>query len=189
MKVIGLVCSPRKSGNTEILVREALGAVRKAGGETELIRVADKKISGCQGCGSCHSTGVCRIKDDMQGIYEALDSADGLIFGSPAYFCSVSSQAKAVLDRTYCMLLTKRLRNKIAAAVIATHRIGGSQALTYLDFFFSNQRMLIAGGVIGFGLNKGDVRKGVGAWRNSALEEARSVGKSVARMIQQQSAE
>lgn len=183
MKVVGLVCSPRKSGNTEILVREALAAVQEAGGETELITVAGKKIAGCDGCERCLSTGVCRIEDDMQYIYQALVSADGIIFGTPAYFANVSSQAKAVVDRTYCMLFTKKLRGKVAAGIVATYRIGGSQVMSYLDFFFVNQRMLTAGGAIGYGWAKGEVKQGPGAWEPSALEEARAVGRSVVRLI------
>jgi len=183
MKVLGLVCSPRKGGNTEILVREALGSVESAGGETELITVAGKKLSGCQGCESCLSTGVCCIEDDMQDIHRAMISADGIVFGTPVYFGNVSSQAKAVIDRTYCMVFTKKLRNKVAAPIVATHRMGGAQVLSFLDFFFTNQRMLLAGGVIGYGWAKGQVEDGPGAWGPSAVEEARSVGRSVVRLI------
>ncbi len=183
MKVVGLVCSPRKGGNTEILVRAALRAAKEAGADTELITVAGMKLSGCQGCESCLTTGECRVKDDMQTIHEAFVNADGIIFGTPVYFANVSSQAKAVMDRTYCMLFTKKLRNKVAAPVVATHRIGGAQVLSLLDFFFTNQRMLLAGGVIGYGWAKGEVRNGPGAWGPSALEEAGAVGRSVVRLI------
>ena len=53
MKVVGIVCSPRKGGNTEILVREALDAIRELGGETELITVSVKTINPCDGCNTC----------------------------------------------------------------------------------------------------------------------------------------
>ena len=83
MKVLGIVCSPRKGGNTEILVREALEGAGEVGGETELILVADKNIAPCDACDTCRETGVCRIKDDMQPIYQQLDQADGIILGTP----------------------------------------------------------------------------------------------------------
>ena len=91
MKVIGIVSSPRKGGNTEILVREALKAAREAGAETELVSVAKKSISPCDGCGACEKNGICKIKDDMQVIYQQLESADGIVFGTPVYFLNVTA--------------------------------------------------------------------------------------------------
>ena len=70
MRILGIVCSPRKGGNTEILVGEALEAAREAGSETELFLVADKKIAPCDGCGACEENGICRITDDMQELYQ-----------------------------------------------------------------------------------------------------------------------
>ena len=85
MKVLGIVCSPRKRGNTEIMVEEALAATREAGAETELVLIADKNITPCDACGSCRETGFCRIKDDMQPIYQQLEAADAIILGTPVY--------------------------------------------------------------------------------------------------------
>ena len=184
MLVVGLSCSPRKGGNTEILVKEALEGVKEKGGETQFISVVGKNLSGCIACEKCMETAKCSIDDDMQEIHEAFIRADGIVFGTPAYFANVSSQAKAVIDRTYSMLFTKKLKNKVAASVVATHRIGGAQIFGLLDFFFTNQRMLIAGGVVGYGYAKGEVRDGPGAWGPSAMDEARAVGKSVVRLIQ-----
>ena len=74
--------SPRKGGNTEILVEEALTATREAGAQTEVILLADKNIAGCDGCNGCFETGVCKIKDDMQSIYQQLEAAGAIMFGS-----------------------------------------------------------------------------------------------------------
>lgn len=60
MKVLGLVCSPRKGGNTEILVQEALAAAREAGADTEIILIADKEILPCDSCRACDENGICR---------------------------------------------------------------------------------------------------------------------------------
>ena len=186
MKVLGIVCSPRQGGNTEILVREALVAVAEAGGETELALVADMDIAPCDGCGACMESGVCKVKDDMQEIYRQLEWADGIIFGTPVYFLNVSAQAKAVMDRTYALLRTGGLRGKVAAAMVAVRRVGAGQVLSLLYSYFNAQRMVIAGGGIGYGRGKGEVRDGVGGSPAlSALEEARAVGKSVVRLAKQ----
>jgi len=186
MRVLGIVCSPRKGGNTEILVREALEAVREAGGETELILVADMNIAPCDGCGACDEDGTCRIEDDMQTVYQQLELADGLIFGTPVYFLNVSAQAKAVMDRTYAFLRGGKLRGKVAAAIVAARRVGAGQVLGLLYPYFTVQRMVIAGGGIGYGRGKGEVRQGVGGSPSlSAVEEARAVGRNVVRMVKQ----
>lgn len=124
MRILGIVCSPRKGGNTEILVKEALEAAREAGCETELILVADKKIAPCDGCNACVKTSVCKIMDDMQGVYEELEKADGIIFGTPSYFINVSAQAKAIMDRTYAFRFTSKLRGKVAGVIVAARRTG-----------------------------------------------------------------
>ena len=186
MRILGIVCSPRKGGNTEILVREALEAVREGGGETELILVADMNIAPCDGCEACQENGTCRIKDDMQMVYQQLELADGVIFGTPVYFANVTAQAKAVIDRTYAFLRTGKLRGKVAATVVVARRVGAGQVLSLMYTYFTFQRMVIAGGGIGYGREKGEVRQGVGGSPTlSALEEARVIGKNVVRMVKQ----
>jgi multimeric flavodoxin WrbA len=184
MKILGISCSPRKGGNTEILVKEALEGARGAGGETEFISIVGKDIAPCDGCGSCEKNGVCRIDDYMQEIYKQIELADGVIFGTPVYFINVSAQAKAVMDRTYAYRFNTKLRGKVAAAIVAARRVGGGNVLSLLYSYFTAQRMILAGGGIGYGLKRGDVKEGPGgAPGRTALEEARAVGKGVVRMI------
>jgi len=184
MRILGIVCSPRKGGNTEILVRAALEAAREAGGETELILVADMNIAPCDGCGTCLKNGMCKIKDDMQMIYEQLELAEGVVLGTPVYFMNVSAQAKAIMDRTYAILGGRKLRGKVAAAIVAARRVGAGEVLSLLYPYFMVHGMVVAGGGIGYGMEKGDVRQGVGGSPSlSALEEARAVGRNVVRMV------
>ena len=110
MNVLGLVCSPREGGNTEILVREALAGAEQKGAETELYLVADKNIGPCIACEACAAKGVCATDDDMQVLYKKLLAADGIILGTPVYFINVSAQAKAVIDRSFAFLRHRRLR-------------------------------------------------------------------------------
>ena len=93
MKVLGIVCSPRRNGNTEIMVLEALRGAEDYGAETELVTLAERDIKPCDGCLSCEKTGLCHIDDDVQEVYEKMLDADGIIFGTPVYVGSVSAQA------------------------------------------------------------------------------------------------
>ena len=186
MKVLGIVGSPRKGGNTEILVEEALTATREAGAQTEIILLADKNIAGCDGCGSCFKTGACKIQDDMQTIYQQLEAADAIIFGSPVYFGGVTAQAKALIDRTYLFLRDRKLKGKVVAPIVALRRVGGGQTRTLLYGYFMAQGMIVTRGAIGYGRQKGEVREGVGGSQGfSALEEARNAGKEVVEMLRQ----
>ena len=101
MKIVILSGSPRKGGNTDILV-EAFGEKAKAAGHAlRIYRVASMTIHPCLGCDGCNPDGVCVQKDDMAEISEAIRGADVLLFASPIYWFSVSAQLKAVIDRLY----------------------------------------------------------------------------------------
>lgn len=184
MMVLGIVCSSRKGGNTEILVREALDSACIEGAQAELIQVAGKTIMPCDGCNSCRQTGVCHFQDDMQYIYQQMEKSDAIIFGSPVYFGSVSAQAKAIMDRTYFFLPHMNLRGKVAAPILAVRRIGAGQTRNLLFGYFMAQGMITVRGAIGYGREKGDVKQGVGSSINlSAIEEARLAGKDVVDMV------
>ena len=184
MNVLGIVCSPRREGNTQILIDHALTSAQEAGAETEMLHVADLDIGPCDACDACRSNGICVVEDDMQTVYEKLEGADGLIFGTPVYFMNVSAQAKAIIDRTYACLMTGKLRGKAAAAIAAVRRVGGGQVLSLMYAYFAAHRMVIAGGGIGYGREKGEVNEGPGMSPvYSALDEARAVGRAVVKRV------
>lgn len=101
MKVLGIVGSKRKKGNTSTLVEETLKALKKEGIETELIFLGDYDIKDCYGCEGCKDTFKCIIKDDMQKLYPLILESDAVVLGSPTYFYNISSDMKAFLDRCY----------------------------------------------------------------------------------------
>jgi multimeric flavodoxin WrbA len=103
MKILGIVGSKRKKGNTSILVQEALKAAKREGMETELIFLGDYVIRDCVGCEGCKDTYKCVLNDDMQKIYPLLLEADGLILGSPTYWYNVTADMKAFIDRCYSL--------------------------------------------------------------------------------------
>ena len=186
MKVLGIVCSPRQGGNTEIMMREALTSAGEAGAQTELVSLIGKNIAPCDACSGCFKTGKCLIKDDMQPIFDAMAAADAIIIGSPVYFGSVSAQAKAVMDRTFAFLPRLTLKGKVAASILAVRRIGAGQTRNLLYGFFMVHGMVPVRGAIGYGREKGDVLQGAGGGVNvTALEEARTVGTDIVRMVNQ----
>jgi len=109
MKVLGIYGSPRKGGNSDRLLTEALEGARSAGAETSSIRCRDLDISGCIECGECDETGECVIDDDMQSVYGDLIAADIVILAAPMFFYGIPSQAKAVIDRCQAMWCKRML--------------------------------------------------------------------------------
>ncbi len=185
MRVLGIVCSPRKEGNTEIMVRESLVAASEAGAETDLFLISEKKVTLCDACGSCEKTGVCRVKDDMQELYGKLDCADGIILGTPVYFSNVSAQCKAILDRTFCLRRDRRLNGKVAGVIVAARRVGAGQVRNLLFSYFVAFGTIVAGSAIGYGRERGEVKTGVGGAHGVlAMEESHNLGINVVRMIQ-----
>jgi multimeric flavodoxin WrbA len=185
MRLLGIACSPRKGGNTEILLKEALKPVVEAGWQTDLFCLSEKKVAPCDACGACHKTGACAINDDMQELYKLMDKADAIIFVSPVYFGNVSAQAKAIMDRTYALFWRRALKDKVVGVLVVTRRIGAVQARSLIYEFCVAHGMIIAAGGIGYGRKPGDVLEGAGSGINStALEEARMVGSSVIRLKQ-----
>lgn len=110
MKVLGIYGSPRKGGNSDQLLDEALRGAREVGAEVSTVRCADLRMSGCLECGGCDETGECVIQDDMQAVYPQLEEADAIILASPMFFYNVSSQAKALIDRSQAMWNRRMLR-------------------------------------------------------------------------------
>ena len=184
MKVLGIVGSPRKGGNTEILVEEVLASVREAGAETDIFLITGKTINGCDHCSSCAETGTCRIEDDMQPLYRKMEESNAIVFGTPVYFHNYTSQAKAIIDRTFCYLRDRKLQGKVGATVLALRKVGAGQTRVQIYGWFLSQGMIPVRGAIGYGREKGDVRTGEGAMIGmTALEEARSTGRDIIQML------
>lgn len=103
MRVLALMGSPRKGGNTDLLVEEFLKGARLKGAEVDKVWLNDLKIRGCQACLACHKTGKCRQKDEMSRLYDLLFKADLWLLASPVYWWGPTAQTKAMIDRWYCL--------------------------------------------------------------------------------------
>lgn len=159
MKILAVSCSPRRQGNTELLLDEVLKGAKKEGAEVELYTVSGKTIAPCDGCMSCRKTGKCHIDDDMQGLYDKLLEADGIVFGTPIYLYSMAAQAKAIIDRTFSLDHDQTsLANKVGGIVVVAASLGILQAVKDLYFYYISMQMLPANFIAAYANAKGDVK-------------------------------
>jgi multimeric flavodoxin WrbA len=107
LRVLGIAGSPRRGGNTDILLKEVLNGAASKGAEVKKIILSRLKIAPCQHCDACLETGRCKIKDDMQMVYEELERADRIVLASPLHFMGVTAQAKAMIDRCQALWVRK----------------------------------------------------------------------------------
>jgi len=109
MKILALLGSPRRHGNTATLLNSVIEGIKTAkDAEVELIFLNGKNIKPCQGCNSCkkEDSKGCVQKDDMQQIYPLVAKSDLIILASPIYWWSVTAQMKLFIDRLYAMDFT-----------------------------------------------------------------------------------
>jgi len=99
VKVLGIAGSPRRGGNTDMLLAEFMRGAASKGAEVKTIILNNLKITPCQHCDACLETGECKIKDDMQMVYQELERADRIVLASPIQFTGVTAQMKAMIDR------------------------------------------------------------------------------------------
>jgi len=106
LKVLGIAGSPRRGGNTDLLLAEVMRGAASRGAEVKTIILNDLEISPCQHCDACLEAGRCKIEDDMQMVYRELEDADRIVLASPIQFMGVTAQMKAMIDR--CQALWAR---------------------------------------------------------------------------------
>jgi multimeric flavodoxin WrbA len=104
MRVIGIVGSPRKNGNTNTVVQQVLEGATEAGAETRTFLLNEMNYRGCQACDYCKSHEKCKLEDDLAELFEEMEKADGIVFGSPIYFGQFSGQMRLFLDRCYSLI-------------------------------------------------------------------------------------
>jgi len=167
MKVVAFNGSPRKEGNTYLLVQKVFEELRKEGIETEYVHVGGKVLRGCTACFKCRETKdrKCALPDDgLNGYIEKMESAQGIILASPVYFSNVTAETAALISRAGFVATAnaKFLRRKVGAAVVAVRRAGANVVYSNLNFFFGIQEMIVPGSSYwnhGIGRDKGDVLK------------------------------
>ncbi len=188
MRVLGIMGSPRRQSNTEMLLDKALEGAKEAGAEVEKVLVSKLRISPCLEIYACFKDGNCSIRDDMQALYDKLLEADHIVFASPIFFYGITSQAKAVIDR--CQALwgrrhvlgmgkeDKRVRGGVFISVGATRgeKLFDGAVLT-VKYFFDAVGVKYSGDLLVKGIdNKAQIRE-----HPTALEDAFRLGQELVR--------
>lgn len=176
MKIIGIVGSPRRNGNTDKLVRLFLDVCQEHGIEGELVSLADKIIYDCKGCGRCATTKECIQGDDVVRIFTQLQEADGFILASPVYFGSITGVMKSFINRIGMLggANGRPFSRKVGGALVVGRRAGHNFALLELLSFCLHQGMIVPGSDywnVAFGRQPGEVEKdaeGLGTVRSFA---------------------
>ena len=99
LRVLGIAGSPRRGGNTDLLLAEVMRGAASSGAKVRTITLNELTIAPCQHCDGCLETGRCKVEDDMQMVYSELMKAYRLVLASPVYFMGVTAQTKAMIDR------------------------------------------------------------------------------------------
>jgi multimeric flavodoxin WrbA len=135
MKVIGLVGSPRKNGNTDLLVSRILDGASANNNLAEKLYLYELDISPCVDCRGCKKGNFqCVIDDDMQMLYPKLESVDVIIFGTPLYWYGPTGKMKLMIDRLRPFIASKKLEGK--KAILVTPSEEGPGACSYLIGMF-----------------------------------------------------
>ncbi len=100
--LLAISSSPRREGNSELLLESFVRGVQEQGWKASTIRLNGLKFKPCQACDKCASTGECILNDDMQTVYPKIGSSDAIVMATPIYFGSVSGQLKTFIDRFQC---------------------------------------------------------------------------------------
>lgn len=163
MKIIGVCGSPRK-GNTEWMLKKLLEKAAQSGAEVEMLLLRRMNVRTCRGCLACEEggrerKGVCKIKDDMAGVYPKLLEADAIVLATPGYFEMLSGLLKNFLDRT-CAIWPMLEGKKIAGLAVAEEGVG--QAIQNFRTYASLCKMPWVGSVTALAKTPGEVSRNKG---------------------------
>ena len=185
--VVAINGSPRKKGNTQLMLDAAVDVIRSSGIEVEQISLAELDVRPCNGCERCNKKPWdCPIKDDAIDVLRMMVAADGILMGSPVYCAGVTAQMKALFDRSVITYNALELKDKIGGALSCGGGKHGGQELTILQIatFFTMQDMIVANssgglfGAMGVGNDRGDVMND-----EEGLKNSRGLGKRMVELL------
>ena len=183
MKAVGIVGSPRKNGNTEILTKHTLKAIAEEGLDTELVTLAGLDIRPCNACMVCRNEESCPIEDDLFPLYTKIKEAEAVILASPVYFGSATALLKAFMDRVgYIAVPRKKLfEGKVGGPLVVGRRAGHNFTFAQIMYWYHILGFYMPGSTywnVAFGREKGEVEQD-----EEGLATAWNFGKNVAFLV------
>ena len=183
MKVVLIIGSPRKNGNTARALKEVSDTLVAEGLETETVWIGTKPVRGCIACGQClkKSLGRCAFDDDVANeIVDKLKDADGIVIGAPTYYGQPNGAFLAVWQRI-CFAARQVVECKPAAAVAVCRRGGSTAAFQCLNMPFEMLNTPLAGSQywnVAFGRAEGECEKDT-----EGMQTMRTLGRNLAWMV------
>ena len=177
MNILALIGSPRKNGNTDLLVDQILRGSKTNGHSSEKLFLYDYTISLCMDCRNCKKGDyVCCINDEMQKIYPKMESADVIIFGTPIYWYGPTAKMKMLMDRMRPFVENGKLNGK-KAFVVAPSAEGIKACGPLVEMFrmsFDYLGIELVGKILAKAYEKGEI-----ATHQAELDRAYELGASL----------
>ena len=177
MKVLIINSSPRKDGNSSLLINEIEKVFKENDIEYEVLLIGNKNIRGCIACNYCSDNGECVFKDDINKAGKILKESDGLVLVSPVYYGSPNGTLISFLDRLFYSA-NYDLRMKVGASFSVARRAGATSSVDVLNKYFTISGMPIASGDYwnnAFGAKKGEVLSDEEGLRNARIVAKRMI--------------
>ena len=147
MKIIGINGSPRANGNTKAAL-DVMGEVfAQEDIDFEVLHIGHQ-LAPCSGCFRCAKTHTCTLPDDgLNDMYQRLIQADGVVFGSPVYFASITSGMRCFMDRMGCIDMNngRQFRFKVGVPLVVARRAGAVNAIDELVHYINYAQMIMPG--------------------------------------------
>ena len=191
MKVTAFNGSPRKEGNTSLLIDMVFDELSKHGIKTQKYDLGKKKIRGCKACYKCakNMDRHCVVDDCVNECIDLMFESDGIILASPTYFANVTAEMKALIDRAGLVAKVNgdMLKRKAGAAVVAVRRAGSIHVFNSINHFFLINQMIVPGSSywnLGIGRNPGDVESD-----EEGITTMKALGENMAWLLEKMSKE
>ena len=183
-KILGIMGSPRRNGNTHILLSKILGGAESEGAKGDILFLADLAIQECNGCHVCWEGKECSKGDDMNSIYPRIIESDGVVFGTPVYWYGPTALMKGFIDRFVffnCPENREKIKGKPVALAIPFEE-ENLETAALLEAFFEKSLGYLEMNLIGAILVPGVTRKGEIKEKEAKLQEGYELGKKLARL-------
>ena len=192
--VLGVGASPRKGGNSDLLLSSFLAGASSAGADVKEVQLRDLSISSCVGCEACRKTGACeRFSDDMDALFEDVIEAKGIVLCSPTYNYNVTSMMKTFIDRLYPLYLfwdenPRKYSSRLSGQGRKAAVMSVCEQLRLEEIGFSLEAMAMPLEALGYDVLEkipvlGHLHKGSVSGDDASLRAAREAGTTLAQSL------